>query len=241
MNLEAPSTLFLCSRSFKIAPVPSNKEHASNRANSVLITINIPLSPPKLQSRVGVIFQDCDYPYIWKGIQERIVVMGDTIKSDYKGLLTPKVFLGRVHYFHHYKQECIPVGCIPSAAVAISPRGVLPQCMLGCPPPLEQTPPGSRPPGQTPPPQEQTPPRPGTPLGADPPNQAPPEQTPLETCCKACWDTTCNACWDSPPPPNGDLLQGIADGKYVLFIVIRTTERKWTRHPFCHYWHIAKL
>ena len=22
---------------------------------------------------------------------------------------------------------------------------------------------------------------------------------PLETCCKACWDTTCNACWDSNP------------------------------------------
>ena len=23
---------------------------------------------------------------------------------------------------------------------------------------------------------------------------------PLETCCKACWDTTCNACWDCTPP-----------------------------------------
>ena len=22
---------------------------------------------------------------------------------------------------------------------------------------------------------------------------------PLETCCKACWDTTCNACWDTTP------------------------------------------
>ena len=30
-----------------------------------------------------------------------------------------------------------------------------------------------------------------------PPEQIPQEQTPLETCCKACWDTTCNACWDS--------------------------------------------
>ena len=25
---------------------------------------------------------------------------------------------------------------------------------------------------------------------------------PLETCCKACWDTTCNACWDTTPPVN---------------------------------------
>ena len=24
---------------------------------------------------------------------------------------------------------------------------------------------------------------------------------PLETCCKACWDTTCKACWDTTPPP----------------------------------------
>ena len=24
-------------------------------------------------------------------------------------------------------------------------------------------------------------------------------ETPLETCCKACWDSTCNACWDSTP------------------------------------------
>ena len=34
------------------------------------------------------------------------------------------------------------------------------------------------------------------------------DTTPMETCCKACWDTTCNACWDSttthpPPPPCG--------------------------------------
>ena len=25
---------------------------------------------------------------------------------------------------------------------------------------------------------------------------------PLETCCKACWDTTCNACWDTISPVN---------------------------------------
>ena len=28
------------------------------------------------------------------------------------------------------------------------------------------------------------------------------DTTPLETCCKACWDTTCNACWDITPPVN---------------------------------------
>ena len=27
-----------------------------------------------------------------------------------------------------------------------------------------------------------------------------PHPPPLETCCKACWDTPCNACWDSAPP-----------------------------------------
>ena len=31
------------------------------------------------------------------------------------------------------KQECIPVGCVPPAAVAVC-RGGLPQCMLGYPP-----------------------------------------------------------------------------------------------------------
>ena len=50
-------------------------------------------------------------------------------------------------------QECIPVGCVPSAAVAVSPRGGLPQCMLGYQPP----------PRTRHPPQEQTPLGPGTP------------------------------------------------------------------------------
>ena len=41
------------------------------------------------------------------------------------------------------KQECIPVGCVPSAAVAVSPRGRgAPQCRADIP--REQTPPGSR-------------------------------------------------------------------------------------------------
>ena len=29
---------------------------------------------------------------------------------------------------------------------------------------------------------------------------------PLETYCKACWDTTCNACWNSTPPPPVDRM-----------------------------------
>ena len=43
-------------------------------------------------------------------------------------------------FFHFYavfgkkfsKQECIPVGCVTSAAVAICPGGCLPKYMLGC-------------------------------------------------------------------------------------------------------------
>ena len=50
------------------------------------------------------------------------------------------------------------------------------------------TPPGSRPPGEEPP-------------GAGTPQETPHRsRPPLETCCKACWDTTCNACWDTTPP-----------------------------------------
>ena len=33
------------------------------------------------------------------------------------------------------QQECIPVGCVPPAAVAVHGRGGLPQCMLGYTPP----------------------------------------------------------------------------------------------------------
>ena len=69
------------------------------------------------------------------------------------------------------EQECIPVGCVPSAAVAISPGGV---CLSACWD-TTTTPPGADPPGPgTPgsrPPQEQTAPGtrhlpgPGTPPG----------------------------------------------------------------------------
>ena len=84
----------------------------------------------------------------------------------------------------YHWQECIPVGCVPPAAVAV-PGG------------LHQAPPGSRhPPGPGPsdrhnPPREQKPPRDQAPPGtrhspeADPPDQALPlwkeSQTPVET------------------------------------------------------------
>ena len=54
----------------------------------------------------------------------------------------------------HFQQECIPVGCVPPAAVAV-PGG------------LHQTPPGSRHPSQG-----------GTPQTRHPPDQAPPDQAP---------------------------------------------------------------
>ena len=34
-------------------------------------------------------------------------------------------------YQNSTRQECIPVGCVPPAAVAIHGGGCLPQCMLG--------------------------------------------------------------------------------------------------------------
>ena len=65
------------------------------------------------------------------------------------------------------KQECIPVGCVPSAAVAVPPKGGLPQCMLGY-----------HPSDQAPPPREQTLPWTKYPPRIDPREQTPPHQTP---------------------------------------------------------------
>ena len=91
------------------------------------------------------------------------------------------------------EQECIPVGCIPLAAVAIG-RGVMsppgtplllwPSVMAFWPPQPEGHNRRPHPPWE----QASAP-------GADPPGTRHPP------CCKACWDTTCNACWDSTPPP----------------------------------------
>ena len=50
-----------------------------------------------------------------------------------------------------------------------------------------------QPPEQTPP--ARHPPRSSLTISRPPGTRHPP----LETCCKACWDTTCNACWDSTP------------------------------------------
>ena len=84
------------------------------------------------------------------------------------------------------KQECIAVGCIPPAVVAVG--GV---CVSAC----CDTPPWvwpwrNPPPGQTP----QLPPwvwtwKPARHAGILPP-----------LWCKAYWGTTCNACWDTTPP-----------------------------------------
>ena len=88
-------------------------------------------------------------------------------------------------------------------------RGGLPQCMLRYqpPPPPGAAPRTRHPPGSRPSPPGADPPGPGTPREQTPQTRHP---TPLETCCKACWNTTCNACWDITPPP-GDLLQGMLE------------------------------
>ena len=78
------------------------------------------------------------------------------------------------------KQECIPVGCVPSAVVAVSPGrgGVWPQCMLGYQPPPDQTPP----PEQTPPRTRHCPPGPDTPQTRHTPGpDTPQDQTPSGT------------------------------------------------------------
>ena len=117
------------------------------------------------------------------------------------------------------KQECIPVGCVPPAAVAVREEG-LPQCMLGYTPWVcawrspwvcAWRPPRCGPgdlPGCGP---GDPPGGPGDPLGCGPrdplarPFNFPPLDVGLETC-KACWDTTpletcCEACWDTTQPP----------------------------------------
>ena len=130
------------------------------------------------------------------------------------------------------EQECIPVGCVPSAAVAVSPGGSasvhagIPAPLLGAAPrtrhppgsrpPWEQThPPGAAPWKQTPQtryPPGSRPPRPGTPPPWRPvarhagilPAMHAGISPPLETCCKACWNTTCKARHaEIPPPPCG--------------------------------------
>ena len=110
----------------------------------------------------------------------------------------------------HFEQECIPVGCVPPAAVAVT--GV-----VSTHPPWSRQPPwvwAWRPPQPPPSPLGvglETPPSPSLiPLNfslgcgpGDPPGQIPlnfPLGVGLETC-KACWDTTCNACWDTTPSP----------------------------------------
>ena len=126
------------------------------------------------------------------------------------------------------RQECIPVGCVLSAAVAVT--GGL-HSPLGANPP-EQAPPRAGTPQSGPWPDSSQlppwlwawrPPRPDTPqfppgcgpgnplqgmLGYHPwvwagdPLQGMLGYHPPKTRCKTCSDTTCKACWDTPPPLN---------------------------------------
>ena len=139
-------------------------------------------------------------------------------------------------------QECIPVGCIPPTAVAVSwgvhlsacwdtnsPLGVgleTPRCGPGDTPlgvGLE-TPPGC---GPGDPPQMRAWRCPWVWAWRPPPAPRPDPSTSslgvgLETykacldttppCCKACWNTTCNACWDTTPPP--PQMNRILDTRY---------------------------
>ena len=81
------------------------------------------------------------------------------------------------------KQECIPVGCVPPAAIAVHGRGVSASvhCWdthlplgVGLETPLAR------------------------PLNFAP-ECGPGDPPPPENCCKACWDNTCKACWDTTP------------------------------------------
>ena len=115
-----------------------------------------------------------------------------------------------------FEQECIPVGCVPPAAVTISWGVCLSACWdthpARCGPgdlPLGvglETPQGWawRPPWvwawRPPRPDPWTPPwvwawRPPRP---DHSRHGMLGYTPLDTC-KACWDTICKACWDTTP------------------------------------------
>ena len=100
------------------------------------------------------------------------------------------------------KQECIPVGCVQPAAVAVWEG--LPQCMLGSPLGVGlETPPPRCGPGDLPQLWAWRPPPscgPGNPHPPQPDPSTSPLGVGLETCCKACWDTTCNACCDTTSP-----------------------------------------
>ena len=91
-----------------------------------------------------------------------------------------------------YEQECIPVGCVSSATVAVCFRGG-----------LHTPPPGADPCCKA---------------CWDTTWKACWDSTP--PCCKACWDTTCKACWDTPPGQNDrhvqkhNLRNFVEDGNY---------------------------
>ena len=57
-----------------------------------------------------------------------------TIQTQTKAQAGPDI-LSHVHTNEQGKQECIPVGCVPSAAVAVPREGVCPGAVSACPPP----------------------------------------------------------------------------------------------------------
>ena len=82
---------------------------------------------------------------VWsfKGQYVAIEIEGTTIESAFQTV---------TYFLNFYKQEYIPVGCVPPAAVSVV------RCLHQAPPQSRHPPPGSRqPPGADNPPLEQTP------------------------------------------------------------------------------------
>ena len=99
-------------------------------------------------------------------------------------------------------QECIPVGCVLPAALAVHGEVCLSACWDTQPTPGVGLETALGMGLETPWVWAWRPPRCGPGDPSDP--SASPLgvglESPLDTC-KACWDTTCNACWDTSPPP----------------------------------------
>ena len=123
--------------------------------------------------------------------------MNSSFLKSFQNLSKVKVKVKAIYM----KRECIPVGCIPPAAVAARgsasvhtgihiPLGCRPgdPCVWAWRPPRPE--PSTSPLGVG----LETPQvwawKPARHAGIPPP----------KTCCKACWNTTCNACWNTPPP-----------------------------------------
>ena len=93
------------------------------------------------------------------------------------------------------QQECIPIGCVPPAGVAVGGGSASVHVGIHPPPWVWAWRPPRCGPGVSPLARPLN-----FPPGCGPGNlQGMLGYHPPETCCKECWDTTCNACWDTPP------------------------------------------